>query len=480
MTTLKFKCELLSDVILNMKSASEGNNRTLDFIPGNCFLGIAASSLYENGSEESLTLFHSGKVRFGDGHPCSSADSKTRSLRTPAAMFYPKGQKTSGKPYIYPYISEEIINSKDFKSKQVKQCRGGFYEFTKNTGVPVAVDKTFAIKSAYNRTLRRSEDGQMYGYESLSKGCIFLFSVETDDESLTGKIKSALVGTRHIGRSKSAQYGLVEISEYNFDEICSAAVTASEHMVYADGRLIFINNETGQTSFRPTAKDLGFSDGEIDWTRSQTRTFQYSPWNAKRKCFDTDRCGFEKGSVFVVKAATCPKDSKFVGSYNNEGFGKVIYNPWVLNADNKGIGIVSLLERLCSSVGESKSATKKLENTNTVFKYINRQYDNHDSNEAIYSKVDEFVKLHSHIFKGKDDKFASQWGAIRGIALATKDDSQIRANILEFISHGTKKESWDNRGRAIRLKEFLEGCDNGNVRKTTINLSSRMAKECRK
>ena len=46
MKTLKFKCTLLTDVILNQKSTSEGANQTLDFIPGNVFLGIAAGKLY--------------------------------------------------------------------------------------------------------------------------------------------------------------------------------------------------------------------------------------------------------------------------------------------------------------------------------------------------------------------------------------------------------------------------------------------------
>ena len=69
MKTLQFKCTLLSDIILNQNSASEGATKTLDFIPGSNFLGIAASQLYgttndEHHSAEMLELFHSGMVRF--------------------------------------------------------------------------------------------------------------------------------------------------------------------------------------------------------------------------------------------------------------------------------------------------------------------------------------------------------------------------------------------------------------------------------
>ena len=67
---IKFQCTLMTDVILNMKSASEGNNNTHDFIPGNVFLGIVASKKYVSlTSSESSYIFHSGKVRFGDAHP---------------------------------------------------------------------------------------------------------------------------------------------------------------------------------------------------------------------------------------------------------------------------------------------------------------------------------------------------------------------------------------------------------------------------
>jgi hypothetical protein len=34
---------LLSDIIINQKAATEGPNKTLDFIPGSNFLGIVAA-----------------------------------------------------------------------------------------------------------------------------------------------------------------------------------------------------------------------------------------------------------------------------------------------------------------------------------------------------------------------------------------------------------------------------------------------------
>ena len=67
-----YRCTLLSDIIINQKAATEGNQNTLDFIPGSNFLGIAASAIYPDPDltdSEKMEIFHSGHVRFGDAHP---------------------------------------------------------------------------------------------------------------------------------------------------------------------------------------------------------------------------------------------------------------------------------------------------------------------------------------------------------------------------------------------------------------------------
>ena len=82
MIRMKFTCTLLSDIILNQNAGSKEKQSTLDFIPGNVFLGIAASKLYASlPTEMSMTIFHSGKVRFGDAHPLYEGK---RTLKIPA------------------------------------------------------------------------------------------------------------------------------------------------------------------------------------------------------------------------------------------------------------------------------------------------------------------------------------------------------------------------------------------------------------
>lgn len=492
MKTLQYKCKLLSDVILNMKSATEGNNETLDFIPGNNFLGIAARELYrENLNEDekriAWEIFHSGNVRFGDAHPCA-ADCNVRSLHTPAEFYYPKNEKeTNGEVYVHFRIPKDKLEGDYMLKKQLKQCRRNYYSFCGNEGWLAENIKTFVIKSAYDREARRSKDEQMFGYESLCKGLELLFEVEVDDEGLAGKINDALVGEKHIGRSRTAQYGLVEISECHFENSKSAAPKDNMNAVFADGRLIFLD-ENGEPSFRPTAEQLGFGENdEIIWEKSQIRTFQYSPWNGKRHAYDTDRCGIEKGSVIIVKSSEPKVGSAYVGYYKNEGFGKVIYNPNFLTSDENGRATVTLKEKR-----EYKQRPQQEPEPKTaLLKYIRKQLKSGDINDSTYKVVNNFIKEKGDAFTptdfdrewGKIEKFSSQWGTIRSIAASCSGPKDLHDKLFGtvngYIKHGIAKEKWEQRNRAKLLEEFYNGLSDADRVKAVINLASEMAKYCK-
>ena len=81
-------------------------------------------------------------------------------------------------------------------------------------------------------------------------------------------------------------------------------------------------------------------------------------------------------------------------------------------------------------------------------------------------------------FQGKE-KFASQWGAIRGIVMATKDDSKIKDNVITYISHGVKSSDWDG-NRRNKLENFMNGCNKDNIRVGLVNLAAEIGKKCRK
>jgi hypothetical protein len=490
MNTLYFKCRLKTDVVLNQRAATEGNTECLDFIPGNNFLGIAASTLYKYGDKAiCFELFHSGKVKFGDAHPalCLEDREKTiiRSLRIPACYYKPKLDNEEGF-----YISHEVLNPNDetYVNFQPKQCRTGFYIFDNNKIKEIKVVKSFAIKSAYDADIRRSKNEKMYGYQSLRAGSDWSFEIVIPQNAgYEEQLVKALEGSRRIGRSRTAQYGLIEIERMK--KAPEQRFTIFDHpsiaLLYADARLIFLD-QYGQPTFQPSAEELGFTNGMIDWEESQIRTFQYAPWNNTRQARDTDRCGIEKGSVIVVKkkndlTALIYPTTFYVGKYQNEGFGKVIVNPDFLQADSheNGMAIYKLEKK---DIGKQPLQNKAISKDN-LFKYLTEEKERVENERKIYEKVNAFVERYHTDFKG--DSFASQWGTIRSIALKEPDARDIVSllfiNEEAYLNHGVAKDKWEERGRKRAFDVFIstlkdDGFNNKEIRLTIINLATEMAK----
>lgn len=491
MKKLKFECELLSDVVINQSAATEGNNKTLDFIPGNSFLGIMASHYAEFSSEEALLLFHSGKVRFGDAHPESLMKSDIRTLRVPASLYYPKLKSVKDVCYVHHFYDRKADKLNDGRPQQLKQCRNGFFAFAQGKGFKAITERNFYLKSAYDRDRRRSKDEQMYGYESLEAGGKYLFEVETDDDSLVETIIKNLVGKHHIGRSRTAQYGEVRITEKSFEESVSrqdpVKIRGNEYVVvYADGRLIFLD-ENLEPTYRPTAEELGISGGEIAWDLSQVRTFQYAPWNGKRASRDTDRTGIEKGSVFLVKVneSNIPElKSRYIGVYKNEGFGKVIYNPDFLDVVKDGNGEAKLKIQQCD-IMLSQENSLPLSGT-PLLDFIARKRCVNEAESFVYEKVNEFVEVNKNSFSNGADKFSSQWGQIREIATRSKTYEKIISELFGangYLCHGVAKEKWEEKGRSMNLRLFLKTIREsfskyGDISSMAlVNLASEMAKK---
>ena len=471
--TLKFKCTLESDIVLSQTSSSEGNQKTLDFIPGNNFLGIVARELYSDSSAESLKLFHTSKLRFGDAHPSVHG---IRGLKVPASMYYPKLSSASKECYIHHLTDHDAVAIRD---KQLKQCREGFYSFDETKGTHVDTHKNFTIKSAYDSQKRRSKDHQMFGYEALAKDLIMYFEIESDlSDEINQIIVNSICGKKHIGRSRTAEFGLVNIEQAEYKEIVSSEPSSSSDFVtvYADGRLIFLD-ESGEPTYQPTADALGVTGGEIDWAKSQVRTFQYAPWNGKRHTYDTERCGIEKGSVFVIKqhGASCPNRSQYVGWYKNEGFGKVIYNPAFLKGspNEQGKALYTL-----EDYGDDKEVIPNEDKpVSSLIDFLLNKRNTTESNQTVYQIVQEAVALFEPYFR--KGTFASQWGSIRNIAMISPDSHVLISYIDSYLSHGIAKDKWEERGRKMRLDDFMKANKDKDLQSIMINLASEMAKKCK-
>lgn len=506
MKQITFQCTLLSDVIINQRSASTGNQKTLDFIPGSNFYGIVANKFYQPFNEkdksslneemktELFTLLHSGKLCFGDAHPALNGE---RALRVPAAMFYPKLGSIE-ECYIHHALtglSQEEITK--LAQKQLKQCRNGFYVFTENgTGIPIEVNKTFAIKSAYDHNSRRSKDEQMYGYQSMDKGLSLIFHLTYDEkaisESQLNKVTDLLNGKHRVGRSRTAQYGLVNIEKTSETSTIAPIPfqNGKEVVVYADSRLIFFDDYHLPT-FTPKATDFGFRESdEIVWEKSQIRTFQYSPWNYARQAYDADRCGIEKGSVVVIKLddkGEIPPIYPYVGVYHTEGFGHVLFNPTFLCADGNGKACYKLLKKEKEESSSQPRIALLKDKEEPLLKFLYQKGETERILTIIYKEANNFVRTNKEKFAGKDQKeFAAQWGKIRSLATQCSNKEEIEEKLYtletSYLTHGIAAEKWKESERLKNLTDFVDGINKAigknNVPLAVINLASEMAKLC--
>jgi hypothetical protein len=483
MKNIQFKVKLLSDVILNQKSASQGNQQTLDFIPGSNFLGIVAAHYDDFRESEQLTVFHSSKVRFGDAHPVVG---NKRALRTPASFQSPKSKDDNLR-----YVHHAIKEIDALKDLQLKQSREDFYIFEKGLALKIAPLKSFAIKSAYDKEKRRSKDEQMYGYQSIQEGTEFCFEICYDDDvdfDLVERIKSKLLGKKRIGRSRTAQYGLIEIQVEAFEKETSNFVTLKDIVIYAESRLVFLDEYLNPT-LAPKSEDFGVVGGEIDWSKSQVRTFAYSPYNYHRACFDAERKGVEKGSVFVIKGGQLTENKEFIGFHQNEGFGKIIINPSFFACDEEGISKFVFKELDQSSPKITKVSELKTDYDKKLLNFLNNSKARKEAERTVYEKVNKFVENNKDKFK--QEAFASQWGTIRNLAMQYPQKTDLERELFSkttnrngkvipnaYLTHGVAKEKWSERERFKAFKAFFDDKEISDkmIQFAIINLSAEMAK----
>lgn len=488
MKQLHFKCLLLTNTVISAQTATEGAHRTLNFIPGSTFLGILASDIYTESSKFNYDIFHSGKVRFGDAH---IVHNNHRSFQVPFTWFFPKGGKiTGGDVYMSDFIDAVTHKALINGGVVLQQARNGY--FTRE-GVFLSSEKIFAQKTGYDPEKRKSLDNAMFGYEALQEGSDWQFSIDIDNELLKSSdeilnlIKSNMVGEKFIGRSKTAEFGMVQIDLISENDVSSTAInpTPSHLLLYAESRLAFFDKKTGQPSLTPDPEDFGLPDtAKILWKKSQIRTGMYAPWNQKRRSRDQDRIFIEKGSVFTVDISgveSCidtEKIYKGIGYYRTEGFGKIRINPNFLKFNPK-TGKVLLKLR---SPGNLQNTTPPPSTNSVLLRWLKKQPTDTDE---VLKKVDEFIKKHANKFSLVTK---SQWGNIRSRAITVNNADELLTNLFEKpgernenrggdLYHGVEEIQWVD-GREIfeaELKDLLK--KEINILQFTEQLAARMQKE---
>ncbi len=473
MKKYQYSCRLLSEVIIASNSATEGFNYSLDYIPGAKFLGIVAGRLYSESHtnpNKVLDLFHNGSVRFGDAHPYYDEEP---SLRIPYSWFQVKGTQIDSEIYLHHKITTN--------DKQLKQLRRGYFSPSGHKTLDIPQD--FNLKSAYDSEKRKAKDEQMFGYFSLPKDSYWSFVIEDDTGQYADEIKGIICGKHRIGRSRSAEYGLIEVSfDKKIQEAENQIIPSGEVTIYAQSNLCFYV-EYYKTTGQPSLEQLKLPlDAKINWSKSQIRTRVYQTWNRKRFNRDADRQIIERGSVFCVEIPRpIPSDifGSGIGSHQSEGFGKIILNPIFLHSTS------SILSFRLQKQEIKEAWPRKIEDVlsynnqadDILIQYLN---DKADSTQLIFSldeKVNLFTQKLAREYKGIS---ASQWGMIRNYATWAKNIDTFEKLLFDpksgALYRGQSEAAWRINNLREKLKTYIDQFEGQDKISFTIKLCAEMAK----
>ncbi|NKB64818.1 MAG: hypothetical protein GKR95_22765 [Gammaproteobacteria bacterium] len=324
------------DLVFSERAATLGSHGSLDYIPGAALLGWCASRLYSNMEKhQGYEVFHSGKVRFGNGflvHPGSGE----MGIPMPLCMYQRKGDGEDG--LAQNYITEERWP----KGNQVKPIKDGYlFKSTSMGNYERLVPRmTMRMKTAINFSTGRAEQGQLFGYQGIEAGQRFESWIEIDDDvetpEIADRIKSCFDSEILLGRSRSAQYGRACV-EWEDHPDSPDSMEQNSQTIGDECRLLLVADLAISSSGMDGRLEL-WPGVSIDPVRSFVNYRRYSPYNAKRRCYDLERLVMTKGSVLTVKIGSAVNRTVFLkrlcrglGFYIESGLGRVILNPSILN-----------------------------------------------------------------------------------------------------------------------------------------------------
>lgn len=330
-----FLIDLKQPVIISGQAATAGAHQSLDYISGSSILGLSAGKLYTQlSADDAFIVFHSGKVRFLNALPVINDEV---ALPVPMSLHNFKGEsyEKDGQLLNKQIFDVSKISEIELDNRQPVQLRS-FY--VSSFGQKITPTKEQTLKAAIDKNQNRAAQGQLFGYEALSAGQTFGFSIQADDDvddALIQKVIDSLQGVAHLGRSRSSQFGKVKISKIN---------TPSQNSPKQDSILtLWLTSDMclhdhGQATLLVKPEFLGLPKGTI-WLSGQSfvRTRRYSSFNNYRKHYDKERQVITQGSVLRFELpqgvdfnAICQKLGQGVGLYTEQGLGQVIINPSIL------------------------------------------------------------------------------------------------------------------------------------------------------
>lgn len=424
-----FKLTLLSDIVLQKYANTQGKNESLDSISGAVILGIVAEKYDEFGNP--FSIFHSGDVRFGEAKPF--IDNQI-GYKIPLNFFRPKDSNDKDSSDFKKVYNMSFCDFSELLSYAPKAIASGFI-----------TNDLFIANPAINYAQKvnlQTKDNDIFGYCTLNKGGVYGFCVDFSDKiskDEVEKIANILQGIHYIGKSKSAEFGKIEITQIPHIKAVDEVESSEDFdILYLDSHLAMFKNAM------PTY-DLSALDLEILYDKSFIKTSAFCPYNTKRGAKDSARLIIEKGSVIGVKKLSIKQKHYIksgVGGFLSEGFGKILINPsFVMQRE------FSLKSFKCDSIVLDNA---QISADSNLIAFLESHKDRAYSQINLADKIDAFIAENKNALSGITK---AQWGTIRAFTHFIRQEDLPRI-IEQFIDYEARAEMWQS--VKIKLLNFIK------------------------
>lgn len=332
---------LQDDVVFSLRSSTQGDHEAMDRIPGSALWGWAASWLHRRFPADAQALAHAGLLRFGDARPLSATGQPT--FPVPLSWSFDKGRgmapERSG-----CLQADHLVNRSHQEAaavlttmSQAKGLRGGHVSAS---GEWVHARSQYRLRTALEAESGTARRSHLFGYQSLAAGQRFRGWLRIDDAASShalDSLLSALHGTIRLGRSRSTEYGRVQISlsEVSSPELPATAGERITLWLLSDAQLRDIH---GRPTLAPDGPSLGLQGARLLPGQSALRHRSYSAWNAHRHARTLERQVLTAGSVLVLErpgqaftSAELARLAQGLGCDAEQGLGEVWINPPMLS-----------------------------------------------------------------------------------------------------------------------------------------------------
>ena len=476
MKSIYLKLTLQEPLVISQSNATAGAHQSLDYIPGATLLGALASKHYADLKAQALSyeIFHSGKVRFKNGYPLVN-DQPTQP--TPMSLHKDKMEQEIPLNYL----------QKPFKGGvQGKQQRKGYISPIKNNQAWFIFEptKTLQMRTAIEQNKGTAKESQLYGYQMLQAGTQFLAAIDCD-ESETADILKSLIKSQtevFIGRSRSAQYGRVQIdlleSQTNNIQKPIIDIDGKPHLVlWLASDMAVYDSNLGSPVLSPSLQDLGLQiKGEFVSAKSFIRTRQYAPYNGKRRSYDLERQILQQGSILCYQIQSELSDADFaklqkgLGSYTETGMGQLVLN-------SEHLELLNQTEINLPEFEFKPNEKEAIEPTTQLMFYLKQAVATKAEKGNVTEQSITLLQTVKDLYQSARNyngiktgqafgPTKTQWGSIRDFASKAKDKADLKAQLFKGSSAFIKKDDahWDIQTGSGTLMSWLqEAVDNDSI-----------------